>query len=188
MAVSSATDVGAMRDDVGRWLVVRRLAFLAFWLGLTFLIAWFPPVNTAVKGDAPSRWDYDGPYTSIARTAPPAASAIATHRPTATVPPPTERPAASMSGHSISGLSSWYAYVPGGAAAGPALRRALGPGWRGKVVTVCASRCIRVTLSDWCGCNTANEKLIDLDRSSFALLADPSRGVVKVTVRWRTSP
>ena len=34
----------------------RRIAFLAFWLGLTFLIAWFPPVNTAVKGDVPSQW------------------------------------------------------------------------------------------------------------------------------------
>ena len=183
MAAPSATDVGALRADVGGRILVRRLVILAFWLGLTVLIAWFPPVNHAVYGDAPSRWDYDGPYTSIATTAPPAASAIATHRPTATVAG-SATPAASMSGHSITGIASWYRYVPGGAAAGPALRRALGPGWRGTVVTVCASRCIQVTLSDWCGCNTANEKLIDLDRASFAQLADPSRGVVKVTVRW----
>lgn len=168
----------------------RRIAFLAFWLGLTVLIAWFPPVNHAVYGDAPSRWDYDGPYTSIATTALPTASAFATRRPAATVPPSTERPAASMSGHSITGIASWYRYVPGGAAAGPALRRALGPGWRGTVVTVCAGdRCVYgIALSDWCGCNTANEKLIDLDRASFAQLADPSRGIVKVTVRWRTTP
>jgi len=53
-------------------------------------------------------------------------------------------------------------------------------------VTVCASRCVRVILSDWCQCYGA--RVIDLDARSFALLAPLSRGVVKVTVRWRTTP
>ena len=196
MAAPSATDVGAMRDDVGGRILVRRRAFLAFWLGLTFLIAWFPPVNTAVKGDVPSRWTYDGPYTSIARTAPPTASAIATHRPTATVPPPTGRPAASMSGHSITGIASWYCRPgvsrctrghPDGLYA--AIRRDLLT-LRGARVTVCRtdlpSVCVVVTIID-CNCGP-NANLIDLYSDAFRELAPLSRGVVKVTVHWRTSP
>jgi hypothetical protein len=44
-----------------------------------------------------------------------------------------------------SGAATWYDYVPGGAAAGPALRRALGAGWRGTTVMACYRRdCVRV--------------------------------------------
>lgn len=85
----------------------------------------------------------------------------------------------------IHGRASWYAYVPGGAAAGPKLRAALGPNWRGKIVTVHANgRTVRVRLTDWCQCyrGTATERLIDLDIRAFARLSDPASGLVKVSV------
>ena len=83
------------------------------------------------------------------------------------------------------GTASWYSYIPGHAAAGPALRAMLGPKWRGKTVTVRANgRSVRVVLSDWCQCykGTRAERLIDLDVRAFARLAHPSAGLVKVEV------
>ena len=94
--------------------------------------------------------------------------------------------------HSISGNASWYcdagvspctadhpdtsgfnAY----AAAGPRLRAAIGPNWRGRVVSVDG---IRVKLIDWCQCyqGESNEKLIDLYRDVFL------RTGSQITIRW----
>ena len=84
----------------------------------------------------------------------------------------------------IRGVAVWYDYVPGHAAAGPLLRRALGPTWRGTVVRVChGDRCTRAVLSDWCAC-AGGRRLVDLDVRTFARLADPSVGVIRVTVSW----
>ena len=81
----------------------------------------------------------------------------------------------------LEGRATWYAYRSGQAAAGPALRAFLGPHWRGMTVTVCAGgRCVRARLTDWCLCSSA--RMVDLDKRSFAKLADPSRGVIHVTV------
>jgi hypothetical protein len=94
---------------------------------------------------------------------------------------PAARPA-SASRAVVSGSATWYDYVPGGAAAGPALRAALGSGWRGTRVSVCAGgRCVQAVLSDWCLCSGG--RVIDLDVRSFARLAPPSAGIVAVTVR-----
>ena len=92
-------------------------------------------------------------------------------------------PPASLGG--VRGVASWYRYIPGHAAAGPVLRRALGPAWRGKVVTVCrrtrtSAVCARVKLSD---SMARKDRLIDLDLGTFALFAPPSRGIVYVEVR-----
>ena len=84
------------------------------------------------------------------------------------------------------GRASWYDWRPREAAAGPALRAAL-VDWRGRVVTVCtATTCATVTLTDWCECyrGTPTERIIDLDRRTFALLLPPRRGLVRVTVSW----
>ena len=84
----------------------------------------------------------------------------------------------------ISGLSTWYSWHPNEAAAGPALRRSLGPGWRGATVRVCSlHRCVTVRLSDWCLC--PGGRIVDLDRRSFVQLAPLSRGVIPVTVMPR---
>ena len=77
-------------------------------------------------------------------------------------------------------MASWYRYVAGQAAAGPRLRSALGPGWRGSVVTVCAATCVRVTLSDF----MVRDRLVDLDSRSFAALAPLSQGLQEVEVSW----
>jgi hypothetical protein len=80
---------------------------------------------------------------------------------------------------SVTGQASWYRYVPGGAAAGPRLRSALGPGWRGSVVRVCSGACVVVTLSDF----MRADRLIDLDvRSWAAICGDPSGGLCRVEV------
>ena len=94
--------------------------------------------------------------------------------------------------HSISGQASWYCDAGSSpctadhpdtsgfnayAAAGPRLRAAIGPNWRGKVVYVDG---IRVKLIDWCQCHQgeSNEKLIDLYYDVFA------RTGGSVTIRW----
>ena len=105
---------------------------------------------------------------------------------------------ASRTGHSISGRASWYcnsddpsvpysvchnAYPDGPgfdayAAAGPALRAAIGPDWRGRIVYVDG---IRVKLIDWCKCtggSTGVEKLLDLYYDVFARVDSA------VVVRW----
>ena len=90
----------------------------------------------------------------------------------------TRAPSASRSVAALTGLASWYAYTPGGAAAGPALR--VGD-WRGRVVRVCtASACVVVTLTDSCQC--FGTRLIDLDAAAFAALAPLSAGLVNVEV------
>ena len=101
-----------------------------------------------------------------------AALAPATHEPTA-------KPSART------GTASWFAAPAGTAAAGPALRRLLGKDWRGQRVRVTAGdRSVVVALTDWCQCYRGEdrERIIDLSRSAFAALADPSRGLVRVTV------
>lgn len=65
------------------------------------------------------------------------------------------------------------------AAAGPALR--VGD-WRGRTVTVCASTCFAVVLSDFCGC--PGGRVIDLSSTAFRRLASLGRGVIQVTVTW----
>jgi hypothetical protein len=83
------------------------------------------------------------------------------------------------SGTALHGLSTWYAYRSGEAAAGPALRAMLGKGWRGQTVLVNG---VPVRLTDYMG-TTNRVKVIDLDDGLFRRICGPlSRGVCKVTV------
>ena len=90
----------------------------------------------------------------------------------------------------VSGTASWYCGngspctrgYPGGlyAAAGPALRRG---DWRGRTVVVSVpGRSVTVTLIDACQCH--GTRVLDLYRDAFIRLADPSAGLVKVTVTY----
>jgi hypothetical protein len=84
---------------------------------------------------------------------------------------------------SVTGLASWFASPANVSAAGPALRAALGSGWRGTVVTVTANGVsVRTQLGDWCQCY--GSRLIDLDVRDFARLGDPSLGLLNVEVVW----
>lgn len=86
------------------------------------------------------------------------------------------------------GVATWYDDGPGiYAAAGPALRRSIGPGWRGTEIAVCAGgECVTVTLSDFCQCHRGelDERLVDLSPSAFSRLANLRRGKVEVDVSW----
>lgn len=97
---------------------------------------------------------------------------------------PEQTPAPDEVPSRLTGTASWYAAGGPAAAAGPRLRAALGPDWRGKVVTVCASRCIPVALVDFCQCykGQKRERLIDLGLEAFAQLERPSAGLLRVTI------
>lgn len=91
-----------------------------------------------------------------------------------------ERAPRHVTTHARPGVASWFDARTGTAAAGPALRRALGSHWRGSAVIVTANgHSVRVVLDDWCACRG---RLLDLSRGSFAQLADPSRGLVRVSI------
>ena len=90
-------------------------------------------------------------------------------------------PPATNPRRSISGTATWFRSPAGVSAAGPALRAAVGPGWRGTRVTVCGASCARTVLGDW----MRADKLIDLDDNIFVRVCGPlSRGVCNVVVRW----
>jgi hypothetical protein len=99
---------------------------------------------------------------------------------TGSSPEPTRTP---RTASILRGIATWFRSPSGVAAAGPQLREALGPGWRGTHVRVCRTgRCVQVVLGDWCGCGGG--RIIDLDDQAFAALAPLSLGVVKVRVSW----
>ena len=94
--------------------------------------------------------------------------------------------------HVLRGAASWYCRAgvspctytnPDGggfdayAAAGPKLRAAIGPSWRGTIVYVDG---VRVKLIDWCQCyeGEAHEKLLDLYYDVYR------RTGGSVTIRW----
>ena len=115
---------------------------------------------------------------------PPVAMTKAGPRPGTPSPARTAKPVRRV-GAGTSGSATWYCCTRGHssgeyvAAAGPALRVG---NWRGRYVTVCASRCLRVRLIDWCLCSSA--RVIDLHPAAFRALAPLSRGVTRVTVSW----
>ena len=94
--------------------------------------------------------------------------------------------------HYLAGKASWYckagvsvchhAYRPGSmvAAACGKLRRAMGPRWRGRYVTVTSGgRQVTVRLVDWCG---SEDKTIDLYWEPMRRLG--GTGVLRVRVGW----
>lgn len=128
----------------------------------------------------------------------PAASDVPDPRPSDGTSPKQPAPAL------ITGPATWYC-LPGRsacssgfpasgmyAAAGPALRRAIGPRWRSARVTVTRtwtdarggehSATVVVRLADWCAC--PGVRVLDLYGSAFSRLAPLSRGVLRVEVSW----
>jgi len=108
------------------------------------------------------------------------------------VPPPARRDtAASVSGGQgrhhfrLRGYATWYAARGLVASAGPALRKALGPGWRGsRVLVVRGLRAVEVRIVGWCACGKRHglPTLLDLSPEAFRALAPLSAGVILVHV------
>jgi len=111
---------------------------------------------------------------------PVAARRVATH-PAAVAPPDRS---------TLTGIASTYvgtagfAGVPGVALPGP-----LGGRHTGAVVgsvTICAERCARLPIVDWCDCywGTLDQRIADLSPAAWALLTDAPRtqGLLKVTL------
>ena len=114
-------------------------------------------------------------------------------QPSLPVASPIVVPIAPKTTHAITGRASYYCRAgvspctinhpddsgfDAYAAAGPGLRAAIGPGWRGRIVYVDG---IRVKLIDWCKCTGGSvgvEKLLDLYYDVFA------RTGSHVTIRW----
>ena len=118
------------------------------------------------------------------RTPPPTGEGVQ-HRPDprptpGPAPTPTRRGVALR--HRLSGTATWFRSPAGVSAAGPALRAAVGPGWRGQRVTVVGpAGTARTVLGDW----MRADKLIDLDDNVFRAVCGPlSKGVCRVSVRW----
>ena len=81
---------------------------------------------------------------------------------------------------SVTGIASWFRSPAGVSAAGPGLRAALGPGWRGMRVTVTGpAGSAVVTLGDW----MQRDRLIDLDAPVFVRVCGAlALGICRVTV------
>jgi hypothetical protein len=91
----------------------------------------------------------------------------------------------------VSGKATWYCCTNGYTGqAVVALPGALGgrydPPPASRYVTVCADRCARLPVVDYCGCywGTANQKVADLSPEAWAAVSSTSRsaGVITVTV------
>lgn len=77
------------------------------------------------------------------------------------------------------------------AAAGPALRAAIGPAWRNRLVKVTSlryGRSVWVRLADWCLCTGPAHPAIDLYSGPFAFLSGRPKtspgGGLEVKISW----
>ena len=122
------------------------------------------------------------------RTATPAPTAAPTVVPT---PPPTQAPTpAPPDAPVVSGTASNYAGTAGYIGEPVvALPGALGGRYTGDVqgyVTICADRCARLAVVDWCQCywGSADQRVADISHAAWPLVTDKplSAGLVQVRV------
>ena len=140
------------------------------------------PGSTPGGGPTPNPSPAASPSATVAPSAPRLVSVAPVRVPTASK---TGRPVpATHAGKFgvVVGTASWFRSPAGVSAAGPALRRAIGPNWRGSRVRVTGPAGSAVTtLGDW----MAADRLIDLDDGVFPAVCGPlSRGICEAKVTW----
>jgi Lytic transglycolase len=120
------------------------------------------------------------PTTTTTTTAPPSPALQVSARATAapTVTPATTTPAPAVTTDAEHGQATWYAEAPAGMCASPTLPF-------GTVVTVTN---VATGASTTCTVDDREQagypRVVDMSPSGFAQLADPSEGVVDVTISW----
>jgi rare lipoprotein A (peptidoglycan hydrolase) len=116
--------------------------------------------------------------TTTAAASPPLQQAPARATAVATVPPATTPDAPVVSSDSERGQATWYAAAPAGMCASPTLPF-------GTVLTVTN---VATGASTTCTVDDREQagypRVVDMSPSGFAQLADPSEGVVDVTISW----
>jgi hypothetical protein len=156
------------------------------------------PVEPSALAPWPSPSPSPYPTPSPAATTSPSVAPSATIAPEPTKrPAPTPRPTARprnpqptprLGGSKVSGAATWYCWPAypspctrgydwrgAYAAAGPALRAALGPRWRGRHVWVNG---VEVTLVDFCACS--GNHAIDVFHQTWITIPHPEA----VVIRW----
>ena len=113
------------------------------------------------------------------------------------LPTPVRRPqveivATPLSGSTVSGAATWYCCSAGWRGeAVVALPGALGghydPPPASRYVTVCAQRCAKLPVADYCDCywGTTSQRVADLSPEAWAAISDADRnivGIIPVTV------
>lgn len=106
------------------------------------------------------------------------------------VPMPSREPATAETIPVVNGTASNYGGTAGfGGEAVVALPGAMGGRYTGSIqgyATVCADRCVRLPVVDWCQCywETDNRRVADISHAAWPLVTDKplSAGLVKVRV------
>lgn len=124
------------------------------------------------------------PTTAPARSSTSTAPAVATYGARAAAPAPvptttttTTTTAPPASGRSQTGQASWYQYR-----AGECAHQTLPKGTVVRVTNLATGASVSCVVTDR-GPFVAN-RIIDLDRASFAQIADPNAGVINVRIDW----
>jgi len=151
--------------------------------GSAALVYQFVPLSPSVGAEQP-RWT-PGSVPTAHSSAP--SQAPTEPRSAPPTPKPTQRPTGRIVAPSVAfrGIATWQPLAGYFASAGPKLRAA---GVKvGQTVRVCAGRCVNVVIwpgGCWCPDRKGVPVLLDLSVAAFGRLADPSLGVLEVTVSW----